>query len=475
MQFTTYQFIFAFAPAVIVIYWLIPARYRYVWLLAASYIFYAFWDWRFSGLMLLTTYVDYTAGRQIHKALLQAKSRARIWLLMSEIVNLGLLAYFKYSSFFVGIAENILDRSSFDAIYVILPLGISFYTFKSLSYTFDIYKSRCKPTTSFLHYAAFVSFFPELLAGPIDRYKDLAPQLESPQPGLTNENLNLGLFFCALGLVKKILIADRIAYYSAPLWSDIIHLSTFEAWIATFAYSIQIYFDFAGYSLIALGLGFLLGLKLPQNFNSPYRSKDISDFWRRWHMSLSFWFRDYVFFNIGGLNLTSRWVALFLTMALCGFWHGAAWTFLIWGSYHGLLLIIHHLLREHKKRWKGGWLSIIGTFFLVSIGWVIFNTTTLHNAGLMFTKMFGFLLISPSNALDKGIESVEIYKSAIPNQLFVLMLIGFVWAVFVPNLYEYAVTQKKVPSLFITALVGFLAAVAVILVSDSNPFLYAQF
>jgi len=425
--------------------------------------------------MLFTTVLDYFVGSQLTKTAATSHSIARAWLALSIVGNLGLLAYFKYSNFFIRVTHSIIGSGNFDVINIILPLGISYYTFKSIAYSLDVYKSRCKPAKSFLYYAAFVSFFPELLAGPIDRYKDLGPQLESPPIRLTTENLNYGLFFCALGLVKKLLIADRIAYYSNPLWSDIAHLTTFEAWIATFAFSLQIYFDFAGYSLIALGLGYLFGLKLPQNFNSPYRARDIGDFWRRWHMSLSLWFRDYVFFNIGGMSLKFRWAALFITMTLCGFWHGAAWTFIIWGAYHGFLLIIHHLLRERKRRWKGGWFGVYGTFFLVSIGWVIFKADTLQYAGIIFMKMIGLQNTITSPALVNIVSEHQMFKSAIPNPLFVFMLLGFVWAVFAPNLYEFAVIKKKPPSIFVSALLGFLTAVALILLSDSSPFLYAQF
>ncbi len=475
MQFTSYQFIFAFAPSVVLLHWLIPSRYRYLWLVIASYAFYSFWDWRYAGIMLFIAVVDYFLGIQIYKTLPKAKSLARLWLLLSVFSNLGLLVFFKYSNFIIGISRVLFDRADFDLLSLVLPLGISYFIFRSLSYTFDLYKSRCKPALSLLHYVSYVSFFPELLAGPIDRYKDLGNQIENPPQKLSTEYLNLGLFFFALGLVKKLLIADRVAYYSDPLWLDVVHLSAFEAWIATFAFSVQIYFDFAGYSLIAIGLGFLLGYKLPQNFNSPYRAKDISDFWRRWHMSLSFWFRDYVFFNIGGMSLNARWMALFVTMALCGFWHGASWPFIVWGAFHGLLLITHHLLREKKKRWKGGWFGIFGTFILVSISWVVFKSDSLYKAGLMYSKMLGVQTSISTTVANQGIDALQIYKLAIPNQLFVLIILGVTWAIFLPNLYDYAVTRGKAPNFLISVILGFLSAVAVILISDSSPFLYAQF
>ena len=258
-----------------------------------------------------------------------------------------------------------------------------------------------------------------------------------------------------------LLIADRIAYYSDPLWSDAAHLTTTEAWAAALGYALQIYFDFAGYSLMAIGLGFLLGMKLTQNFNSPYRARDIGDFWRRWHMSLSFWFRDYVFFNIGGMNLRLRWTALFIAMALCGLWHGAAWTFVFWGMYHGALLIFHHLLRERKVRWKGGWLGATGTLLLVIVGWILFKADSPKLASLMYMKMLGF-------STSGGIGSV-------PNALVVLIVIGLAWAILLPNMYEYCVTKGKTPARAILITVGILAAAAVLVLADSTPFLYAQF
>ncbi|MCD6119525.1 MBOAT family protein [bacterium] len=474
MQFLSQTFIFVFAPLAIVLYWIIPAKYRPLFLTIASYAFYAWWDWRFSILMLITTVVDFTCGKWIAKARFDSESNeqvtadyrasARVWLAFSLVANLGLLAFFKYAGFFVATVNAVsefLGGGALPVPEIILPLGISFYTFKSITYTLDLYRGRTKPILSFIQYAAFVSLFPELVAGPIDRSRDLAPQLANPPERLTRVNFNLGIAFFAAGLIKKVLIADRIAYYSEPLWGDALNLTPLEAWAAAIGYSLQIFYDFAGYSLMAIGLGFLLGLRLPQNFNSPYRAKDIGDFWRRWHMSLSFWFRDYVFFQIGGLKFDKRWWALFWTMVLCGLWHGAAWTFVIWGAYHGVLLLVHHVLRERKIRWKGGAVGIAGTLFLVIFGWVIFRADTMHTAYQVFLKMFNF----------QGFAT----GGTVPLGLIALSVIAMTWAILGPNMFEFAVTKMSPPKRWALAIIGIFAAIAVLIMADSTPFLYAQF
>ena len=463
MLFCSSVFIFAFAPVAIIGYWLAPLRYRLAWLAAASYLFYGWWDWRFCFAMLLTTLVDFTAGRMIAQA--KTAGAKRGWLSLSLIVNLGMLGFFKYAAFTVASLNAALSSLGLDSalpvLSLVLPVGISFYTFQSLSYTLDIYYGRVKPATNLLHYAAFVSLFPQLVAGPIVRYSQLGEQLLNLPARLDTRRLNLGLAFFAAGLVKKVLIADRLAYFVDPLWLNWRSLVPAEAASAALGFALQLYFDFAGYSLMAIGLGYLLGLKLPQNFNSPYRATDAADFWRRWHMTLSFWLRDYVFLRIGGLHPTRRWGALVWTMLLCGLWHGAAWNFVIWGGYMGVLLLIHHGLRAMKLRWHGGWLGRFGTLALVIAGWVVFRAESMPAAWAMFKNILDIPRWSSASSLT--------------DTFVILMLAALCWAVFAPNLYTLVHVKQARPRRWAIAVIAILAAIAMMLSSQSSPFLYYQF
>jgi len=456
-------FIFAFAPLAIVGYWLTPLRWRLAWLAAMSYLFYGWWDWRFCFAMLLTTCVDYVAGRMIAGATTPGARRG--WLAVSLCVDLGLLGFFKYAAFTAGSLNAALEAfgltGSLPVLSVVLPVGISFYTFQSLSYTLDIYYGKVKPAKSLLHYMAFVSLFPQLVAGPIVRYSQLGKQLLALPQRLDRRRLNLGLTFFAAGLVKKVLIADQLAYYSDPLWLHWRTLAPAEALAATLGFTLQLYFDFSGYSLMAIGLGYLLGLELPQNFNSPYRSTDAADFWRRWHMTLSFWLRDYVFLRSGGMHRTRRWFALVWTMFLCGLWHGAAWSFVIWGLYHGVLLLVHHGLRALGIRWKGGWWGRIGTLTLVIAGWVVFRAESLPAAMAM---------------LGRILSVAHWAEPAVLSRTFIVLLIGaLLWSILAPNLCELIHVRKAQPRRWALAALAFLAAAAMMLSSQSSPFLYYQF
>jgi alginate O-acetyltransferase complex protein AlgI len=461
--FSSQVFIFCFAPLAILLFWVLPQRWRLCWLVVTSYVFYAWADWRFCQLMLTTTLVDFSAAQKI--AARESKAARRAWLAFTLFINLGLLGFFKYAVFF---------SESFNALFAVLhqpaqvpivelvfPVGISFYTFVSLGYTIDVYRGTVRPTRSFVTYAAYVSMFPHLVAGPIIRWREMGEQLAHIPRRLAAEQAALGCLFFAAGLSKKVLIADRLALYVDPLWSDYMHLSGPEAWAATLGYGLQVYFDFAGYSLMAVGLGLLLGLRLPQNFNSPYRAADIADFWHRWHISLSTWLRDYVFLTIGGLRIDRRWFAVFLTMVIAGLWHGANWTFVLWGAYHGALLVIHHALRAGKVKWYGGWPGRIGTLLLVMLGWVLFRSDSLRAAGIMYSRIF-------------DLASFRVAPK-IPATYWPLLIVALLWAVMAPNAYEPWHTQGYRPSRRLVIALGLLAALAVMLLSQSSPFLYYQF
>ncbi len=479
MIFSSQVFIFVFAPLAIGVYWLLPQRWRLHWLVLASYVFYAWADWRFCLLMLTTTVVDFVAAQRIAACDGGAGGTARdseagtaarptckkLWLLFTLLINLGLLGFFKYAGFFAtsfnALFAVIHQPAQIPIVELVFPVGISFYTFVSLGYSIDVYRRAVKPTRDFIQYAAYVSMFPHLVAGPIIRWREVGDQLAHIPRRLASEHAALGCMFFAAGLVKKVLIADRLSFYVDPLWADYTHLSTPEAWAATLGYGLQIYFDFAGYSLMAVGLGLLLGLRLPQNFNSPYRAADIADFWHRWHMTLSTWLRDYVFLTIGGLRVDRRWFAVFFTMVVAGLWHGANWTFVLWGAYHGALLVIHHGLRAAKVKWVGGWPGRIGTLLLVMLGWVLFRAGSFHVARVVYGDLFNLagLLHAPQ----------------IPSAYWPLLILALLWAIFAPNAYDAWLNRGVRPSRAFLVMLGLLAALAVMLLSQSSPFLYYQF
>ena len=356
MLFNSYEFIFLFLPLCLLLWWQPGWRapQRLGFLVLASYLFYGWWDYRFVPLLLLSTLVDYRVGRYLSRA--QNPSGRILALMLSLAVNLGLLGFFKYSGFLASSLNAVVAGFSgaqpLPVWDIVLPVGISFYTFQTLSYTIDIYRGQARPADSFLQFAAYVSLFPQLIAGPIVRYGQLQAQLCSLARHPDWQQMARGLFFFVAGLSQKLLLADLIAARVNPLLADYQSLRLCGSWFAMLGYSCQLYFDFAGYSNMAVGLGLMLGLELPQNFASPYQSRNIAEFWRRWHITLSTWLRDYLFIPLGGSRLGS-WVTLrnlILVMFLGGLWHGAGWTFVLWGLYHGVLLTLHRCGRDAVAR-----------------------------------------------------------------------------------------------------------------------------
>ncbi len=434
---------------------------RLIWLTAASYFFYGYWDWRFSFLLLFITVVNYFVGKALGKT--ESKPHRKLLLIISLVSNLGLLGFFKYFGFLTDSINDLIGWFGHPAVFpgwhIILPIGISFYTFQSLSYTIDVYWRKVEPTDSLIELMAFVSLFPQLVAGPIVRYSEICKTLRNLPTKLKIENINMGLFFFLFGLVQKVLVADRIAYYIDPLFSDYIHLSPGEAWIAILGYGLQIYFDFSGYSLMAIGLGHMMGFKFPQNFNSPYQAISIGDFWHRWHISLSSWLRDYLFFPVAGR--TGPYFALVITMLLGGLWHGAGWTFVIWGAIHGFFLVGHHLF--HKAKWvprNRGW-SRFATFFVATFAWVFFRPTSFEMSATMIKEMFNIgSFLKPVN---------------VPTVSLFLILAAFLWTQLTPDPYELVYKRKTKPKLWWMILLAFFGGVCLLLLSETGPFLYYQF
>lgn len=394
MIFTEFRFLLFFL-VVFALYWMLRNNTaRKTWLLITSYFFYGSWDWRFLSLILISTFVDYLAGKKIYQA--QSRVKKRYWLTVSIITNIGILGFFKYYNFFIDSAIHFFAflGISFNAtsLNIILPVGISFYTFQTLSYSLDIYYEKLRPRESFLDLALFVAFFPQLVAGPIVRAKNFLPQLDSLK-FFKDVDIRKYLLLFLCGFFKKAVVADNIAFFSDHLFRNPDIFSLPSVFLGVFAYAIQIYCDFSGYSDMALACAGLMGYQLPINFNFPYFSPNIQTFWKNWHISLSSWFMDYLYLPIAysisrkikqpklaGIKAeTWSYVGgIAGTMFLCGLWHGAAWSFVIWGGLHGFGLIFHRLWLKYigKRKTPQKIFNVIGiplTFYFTCIGWVIFR------------------------------------------------------------------------------------------------------
>lgn len=378
-----------FLPITLAIFYRLPPRWRAMQLVIASYVFYGWWDPRFLTLILASTCIDYWAGLRMPS--LEGRPRKRL-LLVSLVANLGFLGFFKYYDFFAASLASALGMPADSwTLKVILPVGISFYTFQSMSYTIDVYRGELRPERSFVKFALFVSFFPQLVAGPIVRARDFFPQLDrwqAPTPGAVQR----GLVLIGIGLVKKMVFADHFALISDQYFSAMgSHPGALPAWEGLLAFSLQIFFDFSGYTDIARGCAKLLGFHFPINFRRPYLAKSITEFWRRWHISLSSWLRDYLYIPLGG----NRGSALFtyrnlmLTMLLGGLWHGASWNFVLWGGYHGALLGLHRALPLDQLPAFAQRLRTPFTFVLVILGWVPFRARGFEDSASMLGQLFG--------------------------------------------------------------------------------------
>ncbi|WP_271410972.1 MBOAT family O-acyltransferase [Pseudomonas sp. Q1-7] len=391
MVFSSNVFLFLFLPTFLGLYYLCGNRYRNLLILIGSYIFYAWWRVDFLALFAAVTLWNYVFGLGIHSAGKDTRAAQR-WVLWGVLGNLLTLGYFKYANFGAANLNRVLESFGWDPVLltqVILPIGISFYVFQSISYLVDVYRGDTEPTRNLINFAAFIALFPQLIAGPVLRYKDLADQFTDRRHSL--DTFSEGATRFMQGFVKKVFIADSLA----PLVDHCFALqnpSTGDAWLGMLAYTAQLYFDFSGYSDMAIGLGLMMGFRFMENFNQPYISQSITEFWRRWHISLSTWLRDYLYIPLGGNRGTTfqTYRNLFLTMLLGGFWHGANWTFLIWGAWHGLWLSIERALGINAAPLVFQPLRWAFTVFLVMLGWVIFRAENLDVAWRMYAALFSF-------------------------------------------------------------------------------------
>jgi alginate O-acetyltransferase complex protein AlgI len=461
-----------FLPVMLAVYWSLHGRARRAALLIGSYFFYAWWDWRFLSLLLISTMVDYSCGRAMGRRAEetdQAKGGhgRRRFLILSIVTNLGILGTFKYFDFFRDSAVTLLGGLGIDAsvptLNLILPMGISFYTFQTMSYTIDVYRGE-KPERSLLSFAIFVACFPQLVAGPIMRARNFLPQIKGKQR-LTGGDFSLGTFLIFRGLFKKMIVADMLGLYVDEVFRNPAGYAGISCWVSLYAYAFQIYMDFSGYTDVAIGVGRLLGLKLTENFNRPYLAVSPADFWRRWHITLSTWLRDYLYIPLGGSRV-GKWLTtrnLFITMALGGLWHGAAWTFVAWGVYHGVLLVIQRLLGRRDPAAVNAQplpiriLKIAGMFHLTCIGWLLFRAPDWATVHLMASRLIDF---SPGEIQGK--------RAAIVVALCML-------AHLLPQMRTLGEQFKKLPALGQGVAAGLCLWALLLLAPGVKPFVYFQF
>lgn len=428
MLFNSFEFLFFF-PIVLLVYYIIPKKIKYLWLLAASYYFYMCWNARYALLILASTIVTYISGVLIEKA--HSSIRLKKWIVAgSFLINLGILFYYKYFNFILDSVSRLAGKFhvqlNMPVIDVLLPVGISFYTFQALSYTVDIYRGEIKAEKNFFRYALFVSFFPQLVAGPIERSKNLLTQIQNiPVNCKFNwERVSHGLTVMLWGLFTKMVIADRIAIFVDSVFNNYTQYGTVELSLAAMGFAVQIYCDFSGYSSIAIGSASILGFDLMENFEAPYFSASIKEFWRRWHISLSTWFRDYIYIPLGGnrKGKIRKWINLLVTMGVSGLWHGANWSYVAWGLLHGVYQIGEDILKKpmQKINQKLGTrtdvfsyklLQRIVTFFFVTIAWVFFRSNgvkdSIYYLKLMFTKGNTWVLFDQS-LYNLGLDRIEV-------------------------------------------------------------------
>lgn len=486
MLFNSLEFVLFF-PTVALVYFLIPHKARWAFLLIASYLFYMGWNAAYALLLLTSTFVTYLASILIDRA--SSQKMKRLWLWSSILINLGILFTFKYFDFFFGSLYSVLDtlHISYTPIpySLILPVGISFYTFQALGYSIDVYRGSVPVQRHFGKYALFVSFFPQLVAGPIERSKNLLPQFDEVHH-FDYQNATSGLRLMAWGFFKKIVIADTVCTTVNTVYNNLESFGGFAVFFATVLFAIQIFCDFSGYSDIARGCARVMGFRLMQNFDHPYFATSIKDFWRRWHISLSTWFKDYIYIPLGGNRKgeTRTCINLFITFLVSGLWHGANWTFVIWGALHGLFQIIGRFTQGVQKK-LCAWikldklptlhttLKMLVTFALVCFGWIFFRANSLADAWYAIRTIFSFEIPSFDD-LFGILKSMFGTRAELYRLLLTLPL--FVVASFLD--YRYSLRKLITERPFVIRYTVYILIVFYVLLfarAEMQDFIYFQF
>lgn len=467
MVFSSLTFLFLYLPLVLLVYFAVPKKMKNAILFIFSLIFYAWGEPIYVGLMIFSTVLDYCCGKAVDKY--RGTKKAKIGLLLSVFVNLGLLCLFKYTDFIIGTVNGIFG-SSIPLLGLPLPIGISFYTFQTMSYTIDVYRGDAKVQNNIISFGAYVALFPQLIAGPIVRYQTIADQVDERVHSFDKFGEGVKRFICGLG--KKVLLANNIGL----LWdtiskTEISDLSVLSAWLGIFAFAFQIYFDFSGYSDMAIGLGKIFGLEFLENFDYPYTSKSVTEFWRRWHISLGTWFRDYIYIQLGG-NRRGKWIQLrniAVVWLLTGFWHGASWNYVAWGVFYGVLLIIEKFFLLEKLKKAPAFVGRLWTVLCVLVGWVLFAFEDIGHGIAYLGTMFG---VRASPGGSKALYQLTSYLPLLAVCAVAATPIG-------SQLYKKINEKWKTGALAAVDVAGIsgiaFLCIAYLISGSYNPFLYFRF
>ena len=456
MIFSSITFLFYFLPLVLLLYYLVPNKVKNLVLLLSSLIFYAWGEPKYIILMIFSSIVDYTIAIIIDKY--RGKIQSKIALCCSVLINLSLLFFFKYTDFFIEISNSIFS-TNFDLLNLALPIGISFYTFQTMSYSIDVYRGDAPVQKRFISLATYITLFPQLVAGPIVRYQTVAEQMNERKHSISK--FEDGVYRFCLGMCKKVILANNIGL----IWNSVkvlefSEISLLTAWLGICSFGLQIYFDFSGYSDMAIGLGKMFGFDFIENFNYPYISKSITEFWRRWHISLGQWFRDYVYIPLGGNRKgTKRWLLnIFIVWMLTGLWHGAYYNFVLWGIYFGLILLIEKLYIYEKLSKLPNFVQHFYVLFLVSMSWVLFEVMDVNDIFIYIKSM-----IINANIIDSTF-----------TYLFISNLFIIVFSILSATpIFEKYISNKLIKKSIV--LIGFIISICFLIDASFNPFLYFRF
>ena len=470
MVFSSIPFIFFFLPVFLILYYLVPYKVKNIILLIFSLIFYAWGEPIYILLMIFSSVVDYTNGRMIEKYAQNNQKRKKLFLIISIIINLSLLGFFKYADFLIGSINSLLNIN-IPLLELGLPIGISFFTFQTMSYSIDVYRGDVKAEHNFLDFMTYVSMFPQLIAGPIVRYEEVSKELKNRN--ITAQGFADGMIRFLQGLFKKVLIANNIGYLfviASSMPNN--EMSVVMPWLGILAYTFQIYFDFSGYSDMAIGMGKMLGFTYPENFNHPYISKSITEFWRRWHISLSSFFKDYVYIPLGGsrvkkiINVRNILIVWMLT----GLWHGASWNFVLWGLYYGVLLLLEKFIFNKILEKAPNWFKHFYTMFLVVVGWMIFAFDDMTILKEYASMMFG----------AGGVSFINNHALYYLKNYLIIFILAIIFSMPVYKLAKEKLSKvKNTKLIFAVSLIIYTVLFIVVvsyLVNDTyNPFLYFRF
>jgi alginate O-acetyltransferase complex protein AlgI len=472
MVFSSVLFLLYFLPIFLLIYHIVPKSWKNYIILFASIVFYAWGAPKFLFVILAAIIITFYLVGLLYKA--KDRKRKRLFSTIAIVLNLGLLAYFKYANFFIDSVNYLISSFGFSPmkwIEIALPIGISFYTFHSITYIIDAYRNVHKPFSKLSDFAIYIMAFPHMVAGPIVRFNTIADQITSRKE--TIDDKLLGFYRFSIGLAKKVLIANIMAYQADIIFNgNIIELSTPNAWLGIIAYTFQIYFDFSGYSDMAIGLALMMGLKFPENFDLPYTSKSITEFWRRWHITLGSFMKDYLYIPLGGNRVRKQriYFNLWLVFLVSGLWHGANWTFVAWGAFHGFFLVLDKMFMLKVLKKIPAFFSTLLTFLVVMIGWILFRSNSLDFAFTYIQRLFSFTF----------------NNDFIPNQDFIIMLFFAIFFAFITNfkfgqkIKDFFFTKtiynkKEHIALSLIAILLLFVSIAFIVSSDFNPFIYYRF